>query len=250
MADGEEAVEVTGRTVDEAVQKGLDSLHLRRDQVNIEIISDGARTMLGFRAGQVRVRLSSRPPQVTAPERPIQAPAQPVAAPAQAVEFAPGEQVSTGDEGAVGADLLREMLARMGIKADVEVAKAEGEEPIRLNIKGKNLGTLIGRRGETLSAMQFLTRLMVSHRLQRWANIVLDVDDYRIKREDTLKRVAVRIAEQAVQTGRVQELEPMPPSERRIIHLSLRDFDGVTTQSEGEGEARRVTIIPAKSKTA
>jgi spoIIIJ-associated protein len=138
----------------------------------------------------------------------------------------------------------------MGVRAHVDVQPAEGEEPLRLNVSGKNLGMLIGRRGDTLAAIQFLTRLMVSHQLERWVNLVVDVDDYRRKREETLQRLAIRMAETATETGRVQELEPMPPAERRIVHLSLRDFDGVSTQSTGEGEARRVTIIPARAKKA
>jgi len=243
MVEGEEGVEVVGRTVDEAVQKGLDSLNLRREQVSVEIVSDGARTMLGFRAGQVRVRVAPKP-QRTEPVTPAEP-----AGPAEPTFVGPGLEAG-GDEASVGRQLLSEMLSRMGVRAQVQVEAGSDDDPVRLNIQGNNLGMLIGRRGETLMAMQFLTRLMVSHRLQRWANVVVDVDDYRLKREETLKRLAARMAQEAVQTGRVQELEPMPPSERRIIHLTLRDFDGVSTQSTGEGEARRVTIVPARSKQA
>jgi len=243
MVEGEEGVEVVGRTVDEAVQKGLDSLNLRREQVSVEIVSDGARTMLGFRAGQVRVRVAPKP-QRTEPVTPAEP-----AGPAEPTFVGPGLEAG-GDEASVGRQLLSEMLSRMGVRAQVQVEAGSDDDPVRLNIQGNNLGMLIGRRGETLMAMQFLTRLMVSHRFQRWANVVVDVDDYRLKREETLKRLAARMAQEAVQTGRVQELEPMPPSERRIIHLTLRDFDGVSTQSTGEGEARRVTIVPARSKQA
>ncbi|MHB0876920.1 MAG: RNA-binding cell elongation regulator Jag/EloR, partial [Anaerolineae bacterium] len=247
--------EVVGRTIDEAVQKGLEVLGLRRDQVNVEIVSDGARTVLGFRAGSVRVRVAQK-------KRPVEPPVAPAApmptvateeAPV-AIEGAPAVEPSAPRDSTGEAEtarlILDELLKRMGVRARVDVQLADGDEPLRLNVSGKNLGMLIGRRGDTLAAIQFLTRLMVSHQLERWVNLVVDVDDYRRKREETLQRLALRMAEQATETGRVQELEPMPAAERRIVHLALRDFDGVSTQSAGEGEARRVTIIPARSKKA
>jgi spoIIIJ-associated protein len=246
MAEGEEGVEVVGRTIDEAVQKGLEVLALRRDQVNVEIVSDGARTVLGFRAGSVRVRVvpkkqTAEPPVVIEEAEEAEEEVAPTAAPSPR---------DAGSEADASRAILDELLKRMGVRARVDVQPAEGEEPLRLNVSGKNLGMLIGRRGDTLAAIQFLTRLMVSHQLERWVNLVVDVDDYRRKREETLQRLALRMAEAAIETGRVQELEPMPPAERRIVHLSLRDFDGVSTQSTGDGEARRVTIIPARAKKA
>jgi spoIIIJ-associated protein len=276
-AESEEGVEVVGRTVDEAVQKGLDMLHLRRDQVSIEIVSDGARTLLGFRPGQVRVRMAPKSglakphraeerrgtrnrvgsevsPTVAAAGQ--EAPPEVVARRAEpgAVGTGPTPEANAkpateavGDELDVARRLLADLLERMGLRASVEVHPGTGEEPARLNITGRNLAMLIGRRGETLAALQFLTRLMVSHKVGHWVSVAVDVDNYRLKREETLRRLAVRMGEQAIETGRVQELEPMPPAERRIIHLALRDFAGVSSQSIGEGESRRVTIIPARS---
>lgn len=244
MVEGEEGVEVVGRTIDEAVQKGLEVLELRRDQVSVEIVSDGARTVLGFRAGSVRVRVVAKKHTVEEPAKPAEPEeGEPAAVADLTVRDAAGE-VDTARA------ILDELLKRMGVRAKVDAEPADGDEPLRLNVSGKNLGMLIGRRGDTLAAIQFLTRLMVSHQLERWVNLVVDVDDYRRKREETLQRLAVRMAEAATETGRVQELEPMPPAERRTVHLALRDFDGVSTQSAGEGEARRVTIIPARSKKA
>ncbi|MGQ9553122.1 MAG: RNA-binding cell elongation regulator Jag/EloR [Anaerolineae bacterium] len=241
MAEGAEGVEVVGRTVDEAVQHGLEVLQLKREQVNVEIVSDGARTMFGFRPGQVRVRVT--------PKASTAVPQVPEAA-REAVTAPEGPISGEGAEADTARHLLTEMLNRMGIRAQVEVVPSDTNTPLRLNITGKNLGMLIGRRGETLASLQFLIRLMVSHQLHRWVNLIVDVDDYRQKREETLRRLAVRMAQAAIESGRVQELEPMPPGERRIIHLALRDFGGVTTQSLGEGESRRVTIIPSRSRQA
>jgi spoIIIJ-associated protein len=148
----------------------------------------------------------------------------------------------------VGLATLEELLAKMEINARVAVYRAQpsgGEEtPWVLQIQGADLGVLIGRRGETLAALQYITRLIASRDLQRRANIVIDVEGYKTRREKQLRRLAKRMADQALQIGRTVSLEPMPPYERRIIHLALRDHPQVTTQSVGEGEHRKVTIIP------
>jgi len=145
---------------------------------------------------------------------------------------------------------LEELLAKMEIRAEVEVyhaSVARGEDaPWILQIKGRDLGMLIGRRGETLASLQYITRLIASRELQRRANIVLDVEGYKTRREQMLQKLAIRMAEQAVQLGRTVAMEPMPPYERRIIHLALRDHPQVSTQSVGEGEHRKVTIVPRR----
>jgi spoIIIJ-associated protein len=140
----------------------------------------------------------------------------------------------------------------MGIRATVEtqlgyeLADEDEEPPVVLNITGEDLGILIGRRGETLRALQYLVRLMVSHRLKHWTNLVVDVESYLIRRRQSLESLANRMAEQAVRTGRIQALEPMPAYERRLVHIALRKNPKVTTQSIGEGERRKVTVVPKK----
>jgi spoIIIJ-associated protein len=155
-------------------------------------------------------------------------------------------------EGQVGREVLGEVLALMGIHARVEIVEGdelaeEGEPaPPVLNITGGDLGILIGRRGETLRSLQYLLRLMVSHRLKHWTNLVVDVENYRVRRQQALKSLAYRVAERVVQTGRSQALEPMPAYERRMVHIALRNHPQVKTQSVGEGERRKVTIIPRR----
>jgi spoIIIJ-associated protein len=140
----------------------------------------------------------------------------------------------------------------MGIRASVESfwdseLAEEDESPLLvLNITGDDLGILIGRRGETLRALQYLVRLMVSHRLKHWSNLVVDVENYVVRRRHGLEGLALRVAEQVARTGRPQALEPMPAYERRVVHVALRKHPQVTTRSVGEGERRRVTIIPRK----
>jgi len=118
--------------------------------------------------------------------------------------------------------------------------------PLALDIQGEDTGLLIGRRGETLSALQFLVNFMVSHRLKNRVSIMVDVEGYRQRRQESLQALALRIAERVKTSRRTFILEPMDPSDRRIIHLALAEHPDVTTQSMGEGNHRKVTILPKK----
>jgi len=122
----------------------------------------------------------------------------------------------------------------------------EGHSSVTLNVTGENLGILIGRRGQTLSSLQYLVYLMLSHRMKVRVPLVVDVEDYRERRVEALRRLALHMAEQVSSTGQTVTLEPMPPSERRIIHLALQEYHGVTTESIGLGEGRKVTILSQK----
>lgn len=176
----------------------------------------------------------------------------PAAEPKPAAAAAPTAGEST-DAVVVASAMLSELLRLMGIQASVrghyatDNVRDKNEEPaLVLDIIGNDLGILIGRRGETLTALQYVTRLMVNHKLQRWVNVVVDVEEYKNRRERTLQQLAVRTAERVAATGRTLALEPMPARERRIVHLTLRDHPEVTTQSVGEGEHRKVTVVPKK----
>ncbi len=137
----------------------------------------------------------------------------------------------------------------MGVDATVRARWGEPTGPetprnVFVDLHGYDLSILIGHRGETLSALQYITRLIVGKELHRPLPIVLDVEGYRARRERQLRQLAQRMALQAVERGRTMTLEPMPANERRIIHLELRDHAQVTTESIGEGDHRKVTIIP------
>lgn len=157
------------------------------------------------------------------------------------------------DEAQVAKVVLETLLEHMSLRTTIEVRRAkatEGEEssPWVLNITGTRFGSrLVGRRGETLASLQYLTRLITSRELQRRAELIVDVDGYKAKRASSLRTLATRLADDAVQSQRTVTLEPMPPHERRIIHLALRERTDVTTRSVGEGTARKVTIVPSAS---
>lgn len=228
-----------GETVDAAIAAGLAALRLPREAVSIEILDEGSRGILGIGARMARVRLT---PQV-APE------AVPAPAPVPAVPPAAPEPPDADVARSILADLLR----HLGYSAEIQVRPAEPETdeetvPLILDVQTVGADTLIGPRGETLAALQHILRLLVNRRIGRMVNIVVDVQSYKQRREQYLRRLAERMARQAVSSGRTVYLEPMPPSERRIIHLALRDHPDVTTQSIGEGHRRRVTIIPRLGK--
>jgi len=147
--------------------------------------------------------------------------------------------------------ILETLLELMGVPASVDLveqALVESEtgvpSSITLNVEGDDLGILIGRRGQTLSCLQYMVRIIVGHQKKVWLPIVIDVEGYKQRRCNALQALAFRTAEQVAQRGEPFALEPMPAFDRRIIHLALADHPDVTTESSGEGEARRLVIIP------
>lgn len=157
------------------------------------------------------------------------------------------EEVANETE--IALSTVRELLQKMAVTADISSSLTEpddltGNRMIVIDIKGDDLGALIGPRGETLNSLQYVSRLMVGHKIRRRANFVVDVENYRQRREQALARLAERMASKVVKRGRPVGLEPMPSHERRIIHMTLRDNAAVYTQSTGEGNRRKVRIMP------
>lgn len=258
MSDGQ-PLEYTGDTVDDAVAKGLSALGVSIGEVLVEVIEEPSRGILGIGAKPARVRLKLfRTP--APPPPPAPAP-QPVAAPAQDYDdYNDEDDLATfdqarpftddelDDEGRLAKQVLQQLLEHMQVKATVSITRSEaaqGEKaPWLLNIEGAKVNHLIGRRGDTLASLQYITRLMTSRQLQRRANIVIDVEGYKQRRSQSLRELANRMADQAIRQARTVTLEPMPPHERRMIHMALRDRDDVYTKSTGEGDARKVMIVP------
>lgn len=157
------------------------------------------------------------------------------------------------DDARVAYETLNELLGHMHIQAQIEAFHGlpmdeEETPPIILQVTGRDLGMLIGRKGETLSSLQYITRLIASRDLQRRADVVVDVEGYKARREKRLRSLALRMASQVSRRGRTIALEPMPAYERRIIHLTLRDRTDVFTRSVGEGASRKVTIVPVRDR--
>ncbi len=218
----EKNLEVSGKSVDEAVEKGLAELGLGHDDVDVEILSEGARGLLGMGSEQARVRLTAH-------------------GTVGAASATPNGISRTAKE------ILETLLRGMGLRARVDVLPDEGAEDrdaFILNIVGDDLGVLIGRRGETLHDLEYMTRLLAAHKTNESVKLVVDVEGYRTRRERSLRELAKRMAERVQSNRQPITLEAMPPNERRIVHLALREHPTVKTQSIGEGDHRRVMIIP------
>lgn len=225
------SLEASGRTVEEAIQKALETLNLGREEVEVTVLKEGKHGILGLGAEEATVRV-----------RPL----------AEVPEDMPGNVPEDMDVVAKG--VLEALLAQMGVVASVacqtkpQLEGGEGAgEVIVFDVTGDDLGILIGRRGQTLSSLQYVVRLIVTHQTKVRVPIVIDVEGYKQRRYEALQALAHRMAEQVRTRGRPFTLEPMLAYERRIIHLTLADDPDVTTESVGEGEARKVVIMPRKS---
>jgi spoIIIJ-associated protein len=228
---------------------------LSRDQVEIEIIRPGSRGLLGLLGEEAVVRVSAiaAPPAsveeaVTTPPVPAEAAVIPPAAEEAPM---PAPAVAPDEVARLGTEVLQDLLNHMGLQARVtrEAALVEDDaEPgaVLLNINGADLGVLIGRQGETLRDLQFLTCLIISRHTQRWPNVIVDVEHYKSRRQKSLVDLAKRMAERVRITAQPVSLEPMPPHERRIVHLALREDPDVFTESMGQDEKRKVVIMPKR----
>jgi spoIIIJ-associated protein len=247
MRPSDSGIEVSARTVEQAIEKALEQLRLSRDEVDVEVVREGSRGLLGLLSEDALVRVSPKMPSSRQPEWEDE-----LLEEEEGEGFSGEEATADPDEVArLGAQVLQNLLQYMGLRARVTRAESvlgsqTGGDAVLLEVSGEELGGLIGRRGETLRDLQFLTCLMVSRDLQHWPNLMVDVEHYRTRRERTLTDLARRMADQVRKSGESVALEPMPANERRIVHLALRDDAEVFTESIGQGERRKVTIFPKR----
>lgn len=149
----------------------------------------------------------------------------------------------------VALDFVIDVLAAMGMDCTVDLLENEESDPpeeIRLEIEGRDAGRIIGKKGQTLMALQFLANRVINRPGKKRRHVIIDAEGYRARREETLTTMARRLGRQAVKEGKIITFEPMSPQDRRIVHMALAKFPGVVTKSDGEGEARRVQIIPVR----
>lgn len=278
------SVECTAPDIEEAIAEGLKQLDVSREKVIVEILEEPTRGLLGIGARMARVRLTTTMPprsereefvpSAVREEQQHQARPQQQPSPARYQPPLHDDDADYDDEGdeeeneymegravvdeaqleaeaEAGLATLRELLGLMGVSASIQVERATidsrtGRSPWVLHIQGSELGVLIGHRGKTLAALQYVSRLIASRDLQQRAEFIVDVEGYKARRQESLERMAHRMAKEATRRRRTVEMEPMPPNERRIIHMALRDNPSVETVSRGEGSRRRVTIIPKR----
>ena len=272
-----ESVEASGKSIEDAIINALARLGRNRDEVDITVLQQPVRGSRDMSAREARVRATVRAPrpagsvastdmadayfddegQEYGDEYPAEgrdtddadvAPADALEQPevtTDALSDVMAEDATVED---VAVAALYTILAHMGVQAGIEVHPAEGDEPLVLNIRGADersasaLSVLIGRRGETLAALQLLLHLVISRQADTRDRVIVDVEGYRQRREENLRSMAQRIAEQVRNSGRAVMLEAMPPNERRIVHMALADYEDISTESEGEGDQRRVVV--------
>ena len=250
-----ESVERTARTVEEAEELALKELGADRSEVEVEILSRGKAGFLGIGAEVARIRvtrLGSGDGQSDAP--PVEsAETSPDAAPPALSEVDSGEPLPVvgAEEGTVtGLALvaLNNILATSGVNVTCSVRTTDDPEvggPV-IDIAGEDSGLLIGRRGQTLQSLQFVVNMIVRKEFGEGVRVVLDVERYRQRREASLKDMADKVAERVTQTGRSITLEPMSAADRRIIHITLAEREGISTESVGIGDDRKVSIFPSR----
>ena len=209
-----ERVELTAKTVDEAIEIALLELGADRAEVEVDVLSKGRSGILGIGGEPAKVRVTR----------------------------------IAEDGGGAGAalNIVSRLLREMDVMARPTILRSGSgpEDPAIIDIQGEDAGLLIGRRGETLQALQFLVNLLLANQLGSWAHVVVDVEQYRERRERYLEGVARRTAQRVLSSGRAVTLEPMSAADRRIVHVTLADLGRVTTESDGQGRDRKVTIRP------
>jgi len=214
-------LEISAKTVEEATRLALAQLEVTLDEVDILVLKKGKSGLLGMGAEDAKIKVMLLDD-----------------------EAQPGARGEAAD---IARQVLLDILRAMGIQATVDVSGSGSEgSPVTLNIEGDDLGVLIGRRGQALSSLQYLVRMIVAEKLKKWISINVDVDWYKKRHYESLKKIALRLAEQVAKRRRPITMEPMPPDERRIVHITLADDPDVMTESTGDGDGRRVVILARK----
>lgn len=216
-----ESIEMTGKTVDEALEIALRELDADRGEVEIDVISRGKSGMFGIGSEPAKIKVTKL--------------------------LIESDEIDSQDLVTVSREVINKLISYMGVEVICNLRQSESEEiggPV-FEIEGDDSGLLIGRKGETLRSLQFLVRYLVSKKTDRRANLSLDVEGYDERRRQSLSNLASRVSQRVVKTGRSIELEPMNARERRVVHMALSDRQDVYTESSGSGEDRRVVISPS-----
>lgn len=203
-------VTATGQNVEEAVKSALSQLQTTRDRVEVSVMDEGKKGIFGFRSRPAIVK-------VTVLIDPIE----------EAVKF------------------LKDVSGKMGVTVEVEISRS-GKQ-VEFELSGDKIALLIGKRGQTLNSLQYLTQLVINRYSNQYLTVILDAEDYRRRRSDTLVHLAERLAQKAIKTGHKVALEPMPSYERKVIHTALLDETRVKTYSDGVEPNRHIVITPIRS---
>lgn len=236
-----------GTDVDEAIELALKDLKLTIDEVDVEVLEEPSRGFFGLGQKLAKVRVTKKEaekkpepevkPAAKEPKQEIKPKQKPKEEPLN-VSKKPDDLVDIEDNEAV--TFIKNVTEQMGL--DLEVSAQANDESLFIDIKGKDAGSIIGKRGQTLDSIQYLTSLVANKNKDKYTRVVVDAENYRAKREKTLQQLANRLANKVTKTKKSVKLEPMNPYERKVIHATLQGKPGIVTRSEGEEPYRRVII--------
>jgi spoIIIJ-associated protein len=240
------SIEIEGKTIDEAIEKACSEFNVPREKLNIEIISDGATGFLGLGSKKAKIKAS-----IMSIDMAIDTPVAQSRKGAQRTSSVISDSIQpAGPEASVESSAVRAkrilegILQRMNL--DCPLTVEETTDTILLNIKGDGSGLLIGKRGQNLDAIQYIVNKSVSKNTNSRKMIVVDTESYRRKREESLVALAAKLAEKVKKTKKALTVGHMNAHDRRVIHLALQNDESLTTKSRGEGEFRKIVIMPAK----
>lgn len=242
-------LEIIAPTVEEALERGAKQLGISKENLLVDVLDSGSKGLFGLGSRQARVRLTIKSADEPSVPRSSEKIPEPVSSPVK-VEPVQQVKVETDEDPALklAQEVVTELLEKMHVQADVSAkfmppTDEHDRRMVLVEIQGRDLSILIGRRSETLNALQYITSLIVAKEHGEWIPLMIDVQGYRERRERQLRVLARRMAEQVVHTNRRLNMEPMPANERRVIHLELRDHELVETESVGDEPNRKVTIF-------
>ena len=241
--------EFTGKTVDEALTAATVSLGLTSDQIDYEVVSEGSSGFLGIGSKDAVIKVISKEEKTKLEEETVSTPSveeKVEATETPVVEDKPG--ISDEEVEKIARDFLNDVFAAMNLKVEMDVVFEEDDhgKTMSIDLKGPEMGIIIGKRGQTLDSLQYLVNLAVNRKAANYVRVKIDTEDYRRRRKETLENLAKNMAHKAIRTGRPVSLEAMNPYERRIIHAALADNNKITTHSEGEEPYRHVVITLKK----
>ena len=239
-------LEKSGRTMEEAIAAALSELGLSEEEISVEVLERAKSGFLGIGAQPAVIRVSYEVPDepaATAVETPAPAPkkAEPKKVEEKKAEPKKAAPIDESAEFAAVRSFVSGLMERMGVEADIEISRRDNGG-INVKLSGSGMGAIIGRRGETLDAIQHLTNYVVNHGSDKHLHISVDAENYRAKREESLTKLAEKMAEKAIKYKRSMALEPMNSYERHVIHTALQNYEGVTTSSTGVEPNRRVVV--------
>jgi len=231
------SIESEGDSIDEAIGHALRALQVERDRVEIEILSDANPGLFRLGRKKARIRATLRAPV-------WQSPGEETAAGGEPPVVSRGTSASVDFEGRC-TSLLRELLDHLGVECTVAARRGPEAETLILEVSGDGSGLVIGRRGQTLDAIEYMVNRIASRGEELASRVTVDVEGYRARRQEYLEALAKRLADKAKHSDRAVTLNPMSPRDRRIVHLALKDDPEVETRSQGEGHYRQLLILPA-----